>query len=83
MEAVKATGVRQTEAGNAVVQLKMKQRSMIQNQFRNTLGVVKHDLSFRTYSMLCELEAAKGYEMSADYMSNKSCRNFVHVVADV
>ena len=78
VEAVKATGVRQT-----VVQLKMKQHSMIQNQFRNAHAVVKHDLSFRTYSMLCELDAAKGYKMSADYMSDNACRTFVHVVADV
>ena len=82
VEAVKATGVRQTGAGKAVVQLQMK-CSMIQNRFRNAHAVVKHDLSFRTYSMLCELDAAKGYEMSADYMSDKACRTFVHVVADV
>ena len=83
VEAVKVTGVRQMEAGKAVGQLKMKQCSMIQNRFRNAHAVVKHDLSFRTYSMLWELDAAKGYEMSADYMSDKACRTFVHVVADV
>ena len=72
--AVKVTGVRQTKAGKAVKQLKTKQRSIIKNQSRNAHAVVKHDLSFRRYSMLCELDAAKGYEMSADYMSDKACR---------
>ena len=72
--AVKVTVVRQTKAGKAVKQLKTKQRSIIQNRSRNAHAVVKHDLSVRTYSMLCELDAAKGYEMSADYMSDKACR---------
>ena len=77
------SGLKRTEVGKAVMQLKMKELTMVQNRFRNAHAVVKHGLSFRTYRMICQLDAAKGYELSGDYMSDKACKSFLLAVAHV
>ena len=77
------SGLKQTETGKAVMQLKTKELTMVQNRFRNAHAVVKHNLSFRTYHMICQLDASKGYELSGDYMSDKACKSFLRAVADV
>jgi hypothetical protein len=49
--------------------------------FKNAHAVAKHNLSFKTYNVLCALDKSKGIDIGNTYLNDKSCADFIKHIA--
>ena len=68
-------------AVEALCSLKKHELARMNLKFRNAHAIAKHQLSFRTYPILCALDKAKGLDVGNDYNGDKVCRTFVSFIA--
>ena len=71
-----------TEGGKALTKLREKDYEQMVIKFRNAHAVAKHDKSFRDFKWICELDEVKGLDVGAKYITDKSCKEFLHYIAD-
>lgn len=62
-------------------QLKKADHDSLVTKIRNAHAVGKHNLSFRTYSVICKLDEIKGIPIGSQYCSDKAGAEFCESIA--
>ncbi|XP_023932929.1 zinc finger protein 862-like [Lingula anatina] len=82
-QASESTGPAESQAGRTLQSLKAHERDRLSILFRNAHAVAKHHFSFKTFTLLCKLDTAKGLDVGVSYINDKKAAEFVKSIAAV
>lgn len=71
----------ETVAGKTLIKLKESERARMILLFRNLHFIAKHNLSFKIYKTICELDKSKGLDVGTTYINDKACALFIKNIA--
>ena len=72
-----------SEAAKVVFRLKSHEYECLNTMFRNAHAIAKHHLSFKFYTVLYQLDKAKGLDVGNTYVNDKKAKEFVHHISNV
>jgi len=75
------TPVHDTVAAKTLMSLRKADHDSLVTKIRNAHAVAKHNLSFRTYSVICKLDEIKGIPIGSQYCSDKAGAEFCESIA--
>lgn len=73
--------VMQSNAGQALKQLKSAERHKLAFLFRNAHAIAKNNRPLSDYTWLCEIDKAKGIEIGQTYLNSKAALDFLSSIA--
>ncbi|KAJ8038365.1 hypothetical protein HOLleu_15763 [Holothuria leucospilota] len=72
----------QTEASRALKMLNKQVLSRLALQFRNVHGLCKKGRPYTDYTLLCDLDEAKGMDIGKQYRTDKKAAEFATSIAE-
>ena len=73
----------QSDAKKCMQMLQKADYDRLTIKFRTAHAVAKYQKSFRDYTLICRLDAAKGLDVGAQYINDKAGATFVKSIANV
>jgi hypothetical protein len=79
--AAKSTPISQSVGAKCLQKLKKAENDRLLILMRNAHAVAKHNLSLKSYELLCKLDKAKGLDVGTTYLNDKAAAMFTESIA--